>query len=132
MIYDDIAERLAKACECDIDDILGPGEEADLDTLTVLGVPDSVVEFYREYAPLDTIDIGDNRLWTIPHMMAPMNNIIQIPTTMDTSMTDVRRGFLHRLRQDMRSCQIIGRASPSQASGLTGAWLGTKWRGGSR
>jgi hypothetical protein len=69
MIYDELADRLAKACECDIDDILGPAEETDIDSLGVLGVPDSVVEFYREYAPLDTIDIGDNRLWTIPHMM---------------------------------------------------------------
>jgi hypothetical protein len=69
MIYDDIAGRLAAACECEIDDILGPAEETDLDTLAVLGVPGSVVEFYREYAPLDTIEIGDNRLWTIPNMM---------------------------------------------------------------
>jgi hypothetical protein len=69
MIYDDIAERLARACECDIDDILGPAEETDLDSLSALGLPDSVIEFYREYAPLDTIDIGDCRLWTIPHML---------------------------------------------------------------
>ena len=74
MIYDDIAGRLATACECDIDDILGPAEETDLDTLAKLGVPDSVVEFYREYAPLDTIDLGDNRLWTIPHMMEENQN----------------------------------------------------------
>jgi hypothetical protein len=74
MIYDDIAVRLAKACECDTDDILGPAEETDIDTLAELGVPDSVVEFYREYAPLDTIDIGDNRLWTIPHMVDENRN----------------------------------------------------------
>ena len=74
MIYDELADRLAKACECEIDDILGPAEETDLETLAVLGVPDSVVEFYREYALLDTIDLGDNRLWTIPHMMEENQN----------------------------------------------------------
>jgi hypothetical protein len=74
MIYDDIAARLAKACECEIDDILGPAEETDLETLAALGVPDSVVDFYREYAPLDTIDIGDYRMWTIPHMLDENRN----------------------------------------------------------
>ncbi len=69
MIYEPIARILARACACEIEDILSPAEESDIDALTALGLPDSVLDFYREYAPIESLVIDDARIWSAPQVI---------------------------------------------------------------
>ena len=69
MIYEPLVERLAEACSCDVDDLFAPAEEDDLVSLDQLGMPESVMEFYRERAPIDVIEVGDTRLFPIAQLL---------------------------------------------------------------
>ena len=69
MVYERIARLLASACDCEIEDILGPAEESDLETLAALGLPDSVLDFYREYAPIESLVLDDARIWSAPQVI---------------------------------------------------------------
>jgi len=68
-MYERIAKRLARACGCDVPDILGPTEESDLEALAGLGLPESVVEFYREFSPMESLEVEDARLWSVPQIL---------------------------------------------------------------
>ena len=74
MTYEQIAEQLARAFECEVDDILTPAEETDIDSLAQLGLPPSVIDFYREHAPIETLDLGDVRFWSIPQLIEENQN----------------------------------------------------------
>jgi hypothetical protein len=67
--YGRIVRTLAKAVDGDAGDLFGEAEETDLESLDELGVPDSVLAFYREYAPVETLEIGEVRLWAVPQML---------------------------------------------------------------
>jgi len=67
-MYERIAKRLARACGCDVEDILVPTEESDLEALGDLGLPESVLEFYREFSPIETLEVEDIRLWSVPQI----------------------------------------------------------------
>lgn len=68
-MYERIAKRLARACGCEVTDIFGPTEESDLEALTELGLPESVVDFYREFSPMETLEVEDARLWSVPQIL---------------------------------------------------------------
>ena len=63
------ARRIAQELGGTTDDIFSPAEETDLESLTQLGMPESVIAFYRAYAPVETIDLFDVRLWDVPHLL---------------------------------------------------------------
>lgn len=68
-MYDRIAKRLARASGCEVDDVLGPAEESDLEALSALGLPESVIEFYREFSPMESLEVDDARLWSVPQIL---------------------------------------------------------------
>ena len=74
MIYERLAIELARACEGDLDEIFDSAEEDDLRSLAQLGMPESVIEFYKEHSPIDTLDIGDLRIWAIPQLLEENQN----------------------------------------------------------
>lgn len=74
MIYERLANELARACEGGLDEIFDPADEEDLRSLTQLGMPESVIEFYKEHAPIDSLDIGDMRIWSIPQLLEENQN----------------------------------------------------------
>lgn len=69
MAFEELTQRLAEALQCDVDDVFSPAEEDDLDSLVHLGMPSSVIDFYRENAPIDTLEFGDIRLWPVPQLL---------------------------------------------------------------
>lgn len=69
MVYERIATGLAQSLGCEVEDVLGPTEETDLDALTALGLPESVLDFYREYGPLESFDVEDARIWSAPQVI---------------------------------------------------------------
>jgi hypothetical protein len=58
----------------DADDVFSPAEETDLESLDQLGMPESVISFYREYAPIETIELHEVRLWDIAHLLEENHN----------------------------------------------------------
>jgi hypothetical protein len=74
MIYEKIAIELARACDGDLDEIFDAAEEDDLRSLSQLGMPESVIEFYREHSPIETLDIGNLRIWAIPQLLEENQN----------------------------------------------------------
>jgi hypothetical protein len=69
MMYERIAGQMARALGCEVEDVLGPAEESDLDALSSLGLPDSVLDFYRQYAPLESLEVDDARIWSAPQVI---------------------------------------------------------------
>ena len=67
--YARAARRVAKEVGSPADDVFSPAEETDLESLDQLGMPDSVVGFYREYAPIETIELHEVRLWDVAHLL---------------------------------------------------------------
>jgi hypothetical protein len=67
--YGPIVRHLARAADADVDDLFGAAEETDLDSMTDLGIPDSVLDFYREHAPIETIELGEVHLWAVPQLL---------------------------------------------------------------
>jgi len=67
--YSRAAKRIAQEVGSPPDDVFSPGEETDLESLAQLGMPDSVVEFYRDFAPIETIELHDVRLWDLAHLL---------------------------------------------------------------
>lgn len=67
--YGRIARRLAEAQGSTVAELFAGGEETDLESLVQLGIPDSVLAFYRDFAPIDTIEMGNVHLWAIPQLL---------------------------------------------------------------
>ena len=63
------AKLIAQEVGSAVEDVFNPAEETDLESLEQLGMPESVMAFYREYAPVETIELHDVRLWDIPHLL---------------------------------------------------------------
>jgi hypothetical protein len=63
------AKRIAQEIGSPTDDVFSPAEETDLESLGQLGMPDSVIEFYRDFAPIETIELHDRRLWDVAHLL---------------------------------------------------------------
>jgi hypothetical protein len=64
-----IVRHVANAANGDVEDLFGIAEETDVESLTELGMPDSVLDFYRQHAPLETIELGEVRLWSVPQLL---------------------------------------------------------------
>jgi hypothetical protein len=67
--YARIVRHLARAADADAEDLFGAAEETDLDSMIELGVPESVLDLYREHAPLETLELGEVRLWAVPQLL---------------------------------------------------------------
>jgi hypothetical protein len=67
--YARIARLIAQTRERDREDLFAPAEETDLEALEQLGIPETVLEFYREHAPVEALDFEDVRLWDAPHIL---------------------------------------------------------------
>jgi hypothetical protein len=72
--YGRIVRLIAKALDVDPGDLFGPAEEADLESLEQLGLPDTVLEFYREYTPIEPVQFEEVRLWDTPHILEENQN----------------------------------------------------------
>lgn len=67
--YARAAKRIAQEMASPADDVFAPAEETDLESLDKLGMPDSVLDFYRDFAPIETIELHDLRLWDVAHVL---------------------------------------------------------------
>jgi len=67
--YSRAAKRIAQEVGSPPDDVFSPAEETDLESLSQLGMPESVVEFYRDFAPIETIELHEVRLWDLAHLL---------------------------------------------------------------
>jgi len=67
--YARAARRIAQEIGSPPDDVFSPAEETDLESLDKLGMPDSVIGFYRDFAPIETIELHDLRLWDVAHVL---------------------------------------------------------------
>lgn len=67
--YGRIARLIARLQDRDREDLFGPAEETDLEVLEQLGIPESVLEFYRELAPVEALEFEDVRLWDAAHIL---------------------------------------------------------------
>jgi hypothetical protein len=62
-------KRIAQEVGSPADDVFSPAEETDLESLGQLGMPDSVIDFYRDFAPIETIELHELRLWDVAHLL---------------------------------------------------------------
>jgi hypothetical protein len=67
--YGRIARLIARLQDRDREDLFGPAEETDLEMLQQLGVPETVLEFYREHAPVEALEFEGVRLWDAPQIL---------------------------------------------------------------
>src|SRR4030095_6049212 len=67
--YGRAARRIAQEVGSPAEDVFSPAEETDLESLDQLGMPDSVVEFYRAFAPTETIELNGVRLGAVAHIL---------------------------------------------------------------
>ncbi|HKA23870.1 MAG TPA: SMI1/KNR4 family protein [Candidatus Eisenbacteria bacterium] len=67
--YARAARRIAQEVGSSPDDVFSPAEETDMESLTQLGMPDSVLGFYRDFAPIETIELRELRLWDVAHLL---------------------------------------------------------------
>jgi hypothetical protein len=72
--YARVARRIAESVGGAVEDLFGPAEETDVDSLVQLGLPDSVLAFYRELAPVETIERNGVSLWDIAHILDENHN----------------------------------------------------------
>lgn len=72
--YGRIARLIAQAQGRGRGDLFAPAEEIDLESLQQLGIPETVLEFYREHAPVEALDFEDVRLWDAPHILEENHN----------------------------------------------------------
>ena len=63
------AKRIAQEVGSPADDVFSPAEETDLESLGQLGMPHSVIDFYRDFAPIETIELHELRLWDVAHLL---------------------------------------------------------------
>ena len=68
------ARRIAPEVGSPSEDVFSPAEETDLESLDQLGMPDSVVGFYREFAPIEPIELHEVRLWDVAHVLEENHN----------------------------------------------------------
>lgn len=64
-----MARLVAQEVGSAVEDVFSPAEETDIESLEQLGMPESVIGFYREFAPVETIQLHEVRLWDIPHLL---------------------------------------------------------------
>src|SRR5262249_39289683 len=67
--YARAARRIAQEMASPPEDVFSPAEETDLESLGQLGMPGSVIDFYRDFAPIETIELHDLRLWDVAHVL---------------------------------------------------------------
>lgn len=73
-VYGRITRLIARALDSDPADLFTPAEETDVESLERLGLPESVIEFYRGYAPVEAIQFEEARVWDVPHILEENQN----------------------------------------------------------
>ena len=67
--YARITRLIARMQERDREDLFAPAEETDLESLQQLGIPETVLEFYRDLAPVEALEFEEVRLWDAAHIL---------------------------------------------------------------
>ena len=73
-VYGRITRLIARTQDSDPADLFAPAEETDLESLQQLGLPESVLEFYRRYSPVEAIEFEEVRVWDAAHVLEENHN----------------------------------------------------------
>jgi hypothetical protein len=63
--YESIVNEISRKLEVEF----RSATDSEIESLYQLGLPSSIIFFYRDFAPMDCVEMANVKLWPIPHLL---------------------------------------------------------------